>query len=266
MNKGAFIVSREIFDNPIWQDVQKFRIFFYILGQAVFSDEGVRKGNVHIKKGQYLRSFRNLQSDLEYIENRKIKQYPISTISRKLSTLVSEERLKMEDTELGTLFTVINYDSYQVLGNYGAQHGTVLERRGNSVGTEQEQNRNNNKNVKNVKNESKERRKHVYDKTHYSLAEYFYKLILKNNPEHKEPNLEKWSNDIRLMMERDGRTEKQIRYLMDWVQRDDFEMVNVLSPDKLRKRFDQLVLKVKTEKNKTASKKEVNLNDFNLDD
>ncbi len=154
MNKGAFIISREIFENPIWQDVQKFRIFFYILGQAVFSDEGVRKGNVHIKKGQYLRSYRNLQSDLEYIENRKIKEYPISTISRKVSTLVDEERLKIEDTELGTLFTVVNYESYQMLDNYKKnEHGTVSEQSGNSVGTEQEQNGNNNKNVKNVKNE-----------------------------------------------------------------------------------------------------------------
>ena len=37
---------------------------------------------------------------------------------------------------------------------------------------------------------------------------------------------------------------------MQWVQQDEFEMVNVLSPSKLRKRFDQLVLKVKQEKNK----------------
>ena len=153
MNKGAFIVSREIFNNPIWQDVQSFRIFFYILGQAVFSDEGVRKGNVHIKKGQYLRSFRNLQSDLEYIENRRIKQYSISTISRKVNSLVSQGRLKIEDTELGTLFTVVNYESYQLLSNYkGTELGTALEQSGNGVGTEQEQNRNNNKNVKNEKN------------------------------------------------------------------------------------------------------------------
>src|SRR5699024_1391246 len=153
VNKGAFIVSREIFNNPIWQDVQSFRIFFYILGQAVFSDEGVRKGNVHIKKGQYLRSFRNLQSDLEYIENRRIKQYSISTISRKVNSLVSQGRLKIEDTELGTLFTVVNYESYQLLSNYkGTELGTALEQSRNGVGTEQEQNRNNNKNVKNEKN------------------------------------------------------------------------------------------------------------------
>ena len=49
------------------------------------------------------------------------------------------------------------------------------------------------------------------------------------------------------MLELDNRTEEQIRYLMNWVQKDSFEMTNVLSPSKLRKRFDQLVMKVKQE-------------------
>ncbi len=247
MNKGAFIISREIFENPIWQDVQKFRIFFYILGQAVFSDEGVRKGNVHIKKGQYLRSYRNLQSDLEYIENRKIKEYPISTISRKVSTLVDEERLKIEDTELGTLFTVVNYESYQMLDNYKKnEHGTVSEQSGNSVGTEQEQNRNNNKNVKNVKNEKENSRKQVYDESslYYKMADYFYKLILNNNPEHRKPNYQKWADDFRKLVELDKKDKDQVRQVMEYVQADDFEMVNVLSPVKLRKRYDNLYMKM----------------------
>ncbi len=29
MNKGAFQISREIFENPIWEDIPKFRIFFF---------------------------------------------------------------------------------------------------------------------------------------------------------------------------------------------------------------------------------------------
>jgi hypothetical protein len=153
MTKGAFQISREIFENPIWNDIPKFRIFFYILGQAVFSETGIQKGSVHIGRGQYLRSFRNLQRDLEYIENRKVKQYSISVISRKIDSLVKEERLKIEDTELGTLFTVVNYDLYQGLENYKSkQVGTELEQSRNSDGTELEQKRNNNKNVNNAKN------------------------------------------------------------------------------------------------------------------
>jgi hypothetical protein len=115
---GAFQTSREIFNNPIWQDVIKFRLFFYIVGNAVFSEEGVKQGSILIKRGQYLRSYRNLAADLEYLENKSLKRYSISVIKKKIDQLVSEERLKIEETELGTLFTVVNYAVYQGFDHY----------------------------------------------------------------------------------------------------------------------------------------------------
>jgi Txe/YoeB family toxin of Txe-Axe toxin-antitoxin module len=109
-------------------------------------------------------------------------------------------------------------------------------------------------------------RKRVYDEesTHYILASRLYNNILKNNPNHKKPNLNKWSDDIRKMIEIDNRTEEQIRYLIDWVQKDSFEMTNVLSTSKLRKRFDQLVMKVQRE-NKSSTpgrRNQVNWEEF----
>lgn len=148
MKKGAFQTSRKIFDNPIWNDIPKFRIFFYIYGNAVFSKEGAVVGGIRLKRGQFLRSYRNLQDDLQYLENRSIKKYSLSVIKRKIDSLVEENRLKIEDTELGTLFTVVNYEQYQGLENY---RGDNLERRKNGDGTEMERSWNNNKNVKNVK-------------------------------------------------------------------------------------------------------------------
>jgi hypothetical protein len=49
------------------------------------------------------------------------------------------------------------------------------------------------------------------------------------------------------MMERDNRKEGQIFYLIDWCQQDHFWKSNILSPFKLRKHFDQLVLKIQSE-------------------
>lgn len=97
--------------------------------------------------------------------------------------------------------------------------------------------------------------KQVYDESSicFQLASYFLERIRLNNPEHKQPNLQMWSNDIRLMIEQDNRNEEQIRYLMKWVQEDDFEQANVLSPSKLRKRFDQLIIKVKQAKKKNQN-------------
>lgn len=153
---GAFQTSRDIFQNPIWQDIPKFRIFFYIIGNAVFSKEGVNIGDIHVKRGQYLRSYRNLADDLQYIENRKVKKYSVSVISRKIDQLVKEKRLKIESTELGTLFTVVNYDKYQLLSNYKNEPGTELEQSWNSDGTELEQSWNNNKKDKKVNKDKEE--------------------------------------------------------------------------------------------------------------
>jgi len=256
VQKGAFQVSRGIFENEIWTDVVKFRIFFYILGKAVFSKDGIKQAGIHIERGQYLRSLRNLQDDLSYKEGRgnAIKKYPLTTIQRKIKSLEKEGRITTKSTEYGTLFTVVNYALYQSLDNY---KNKSMEQQWNSDGTAMEQQWNNNKNVKECSKNEKNSRKYIYDNTHFELAEYFYSQILKNNPHHKKPNLELWSNDIRLMMERDKRTEEQIRYLMNWVQQDDFEMVNVLSPRKLRKRFDQLVMKVKQQRQSTKPKQQI---------
>jgi hypothetical protein len=160
--KGAFQTSREIFENPIWQDVIKFRIFFFIVGNAVFAEEGVTIQDIHVKRGQFLRSYRNLINDLEYLDNRSLKKYSISVISKKIDQLVKEERLKIESTELGTLFTVVNYDEYQGFERYKTptENGARTEREHseNSPRTERERSENNNKNVNKDKNVKKDKK------------------------------------------------------------------------------------------------------------
>lgn len=158
--KGSFQTSREIFENPIWSDIPKFRIFFYIIGNAVFSKDGVLMGSIKVGRGQYLRSYRNLRNDLEYIDNRSVKKYSLSLISRKVEQLVKEERLLVEDTELGTLFTVCNYALYQGFNNVKKNNEnaerTATERSENGDRTATERRRNNNKNVKKVNNDKNE--------------------------------------------------------------------------------------------------------------
>jgi uncharacterized phage protein (TIGR02220 family) len=144
--KGAFQTSREIFENPIWTDVIKFRIFFYIYGNAVFAKEGTRVGDIHLKRGQYLRSYRNLQNDLAYIEKRHQKVYSLHTIKSKIENLVKEKRIEIESTDYGTLFTVLNYEEYQGFERY-TNRSTATD-----TATASEQQRNNNKNVNKDKN------------------------------------------------------------------------------------------------------------------
>lgn len=126
---GAFQTTRDIFDNPIWRNIVEFRLFFLIYGNAAFKD-GVKAGDIVLRRGQWVRSYRNLRDDLEYIENRSIKKYSLSTINRAVENLVKQNRIIVKQCELGTLFEVVNYSKYQDLQNYrnNIENGERTER------------------------------------------------------------------------------------------------------------------------------------------
>lgn len=153
---GVFQIDREIFDSGLWTNITEFRVFFYILGNAVWKKEGIKKGNIHIKRGQYLSSYRKLREDLEYIENNKIKHYSLSNIKKIIDKLVSDERLEKEDTRLGTLFTVRNYELYQGFQRFEKGSSEQLDREQGENGerTEKEQQfKNSKKDVKDKLNQ-----------------------------------------------------------------------------------------------------------------
>ncbi|WP_336062685.1 helix-turn-helix domain-containing protein [Serratia sp. 201] len=60
----------------------------------------------------------------------------------------------------------------------------------------------------------------------------------------KEPNWADWANEIRLMNTQDGHTHKQICELFAKANRDPFWCKNILSPSKLREKWDDLTLKL----------------------
>ncbi len=177
MNKGAFQVSRTIFENDVWTDVVKFRLFFYILGKATFSENGIKHAGIHLERGQYLRSLRSLQDDLAYREGRgnAEKKYPLTTIQRKIKSLEKEGRITTKSTEYGTLFTVVNYALYQGLGNY---KNDSVEQQWNSDGTVTEQRWNNNKKEKKEKNDNK----HIHD-----LFDHYCSKNIVNHQKLSEP-------------------------------------------------------------------------------
>lgn len=57
-----------------------------------------------------------------------------------------------------------------------------------------------------------------------------------------------WANEFRLMRERDGRSVEQIRYLISWTARHSFWSGVVLSPKKLRDKWDQLAKQVRQQR------------------
>lgn len=76
------------------------------------------------------------------------------------------------------------------------------------------------------------------------VARWIWSHIHQLQPGRKEPNFEKWADTVRLMRERDGKSHEQIRSLFVAAHNDSFWRVNILGPDKLRKKWYDLELKL----------------------
>lgn len=90
--------------------------------------------------------------------------------------------------------------------------------------------------------------RHKFETCDINGAKYLFELIKGNNPKQKEPNFDSWANEFRLMRERDNREAKEIKDVIDWCQADPFWQGNILSPKKLREKFDQLTIQMKSKK------------------
>jgi hypothetical protein len=65
---------------------------------------------------------------------------------------------------------------------------------------------------------------------------------IESNGSKRPPVTDRWRTAARLMLDRDGRTENEIRGAIDWCQADEFWRSNILSMPKLREKYDQLRL------------------------
>ncbi|AOM42783.1 replication protein [Xenorhabdus hominickii] len=71
-------------------------------------------------------------------------------------------------------------------------------------------------------------------------AEWIFQKVQIAKPNAKQPNWASWANDIRLMRQSDNRTHADICRLFKWANQDVFWYCNILSPAKLREKWDTL--------------------------
>lgn len=77
----------------------------------------------------------------------------------------------------------------------------------------------------------------------HKTARWMFDRIKTILPNAKEPSWDSWANDVRLMRERDGHDHAAICALFEWANKDSFWSSNILSPGKLREKWDQLSAK-----------------------
>lgn len=87
------------------------------------------------------------------------------------------------------------------------------------------------------------------------LAERLHNWILRNKPDRKIKNgwQERWAADIDKMHRLDGRSWEAIKACIDWSQRDDFWRQNILSGENLRKHYDRMSDRARSEREKNGS-------------
>lgn len=80
------------------------------------------------------------------------------------------------------------------------------------------------------------------------LAKLLAELIQQNNPDWQmRGKIETWAEHIEKLRRIDGRSVQQIEYMIRWTQAHDFWQANILSTEKLRKKFNDLIPQVKRE-------------------
>ena len=94
---------------------------------------------------------------------------------------------------------------------------------------------------------SKNEPPHQPSKEACQLAVLLKSEILRNNANHRVTQAQErqWVITADRMLRWDNRTFAQVSAVIQWAQHDDFWMANVLCMDKLRKQFDQLLLKMR---------------------
>jgi hypothetical protein len=256
---GYIIISRKIVESEIWDKPPLYmKVWIYLLTQA---QHGEYK---KLKRGQLFTSIPEIIEACSWkvgyrtVKPTKDQIYQVIDWLRSGSESSHEGETKATmitttKATQGLLINVDNYSFYQHSKNYESNDESNNEESAKAT-RKQRQPDNINKNVKNDKNINKYSRpkSKIYDEESipYQLSLRLLQNIRENNKDFKEANLQNWSNDFRLMMERDNRTKEQIEYLIDWCQQDSFWKTNILSPAKLRKQFDQLVMKCKEERKK----------------
>jgi len=142
LSTGWVKLHRKILEHELWNDVTTFRLFTLLVMRASHQD-GFKMNGVVLNKGQYIRSYSKLCEDLAYKEGRGLKKLSKSTIMRSIKKLVTNNIITVSETELGTLFTIVKYESYQ---EFSSDHETeprteeepIAERRRNESGTKSE--------------------------------------------------------------------------------------------------------------------------------
>ena len=260
--KGWISIYRRIQYSWLWQEkpFSKGQAWIDLLLSANHKDNKVLLGNelINVKRGSFITSQKKLMERWGW-GSEKTRRF--------LKLLDTEEMIKLSTDKRKTTILVVNYKEYQNQNGLNEDISTDNSdtQNDNGIQTEYKQNDNRtpaetNNNENNDNNENKY--SYMSDSNEYRLALYLFKFIKRNNPGAKEPNLQRWAKTFDYILRIDKRDIEEVKTLIKWCQDDNFWFKNILSPDKLRKQYDRLLLEMKKPQDKTHKQKNSTFNNF----
>jgi len=122
-----FILSRSIFDSPIWGDnPHVLKIFLYLVGTARHDKKPKRYPKVTIKRGELVTSLKKIADDNSYMKNNVVKTLSRQRLLRILILLSEQNYIKRISDTYGTHISICNYDAYQSPASYKADTGVQV--------------------------------------------------------------------------------------------------------------------------------------------
>jgi hypothetical protein len=274
---GHFSLFRSLLHTDWAKDTAKLALWVRLLGEASYRSRTVEFAGKQweLASGQLVTTAAILARKLRDQDG---KEKSPQAVTRMLNFFIRESMIITEGNRFGTVITITNYSSYQVIlpdepseepSDKGkASNGAALRLVGDEPSEEpsDEQNKkvfNNNKNNKTSTSENSDESSDGHGKKLPVLkpdaaiqsgakwgpsedlrcAEWLFAVVRSISSSAKQPNYAAWSNDIRLMRERDNRTHKEIATLFKWACEDKFWKGNVLCPSTLREKWTQLDIK-----------------------
>lgn len=200
----------------------------------------VRGNEVLVKRGFVGRSEESLAKRWKWSRD-KVRRFK--------EALKTRQQIRQHKSSVLSQIEILNYELYQP--------DKTTDKTTEKQQTRQQ--KNTNKNDKNDNNENNDKEKNIANKfdddsKEINLSKLLIRKIIENNPDHKlttlsddllEVKVQKYAAEVDKMVRLDARSYKQIEFMINWCQQDDFWKANILSMNKLRKQFDTLIVQCK---------------------
>jgi hypothetical protein len=249
--KGWIQLHRKTINSDVFNDPELYRLWSLLLLKANFKSgnftfEGER---ISLRAGQFITGRKALHK--EYSEGLAPKyRLNDNTLWARVKKLEEMGNIKIEtaSSRKYSIITILQWDEYQTDQDKEEDPSDPPEQEEKEEVSEDmsdfiKAGEDNGKDLTPAPKMDKPKKgKRVYENgdIEWYLSSYLFGWVRKNNEKAKMPNIQKWCDTFRLIIERDDRDPEDIKQVIQWSQNNDFWMSNILSPEKLRKQFDTL--------------------------